>query len=104
MFAFLNNAHEANVGGLHARRAEKRSPRSSGKIARDRGPDPAPEPRLARADGSLGETASRTTSRAWVVVRPEVDDDSTGGQKYLPMDDGSFLAAGIRADQAHGRS
>ncbi len=30
----------------------------------------------------------------WVVVRPEVDDISTGGQKYLPMEDGSFLAQG----------
>ncbi|MBV9124056.1 MAG: DUF1553 domain-containing protein, partial [Planctomycetes bacterium] len=30
----------------------------------------------------------------WVVVRPEVDEISTGGQKYLPLADGSFLAQG----------
>lgn len=30
----------------------------------------------------------------WAVVKPEVDDISTGGQKYLPMEDGSLLAAG----------
>ena len=40
----------------------------------------------------------------WVVVQPVVDDISTGGQKYLPMPDGSFLAAGLRADQAHASS
>ncbi|PYV37526.1 MAG: hypothetical protein DMG06_27855, partial [Acidobacteria bacterium] len=30
----------------------------------------------------------------WTVVRPEVEDISTGGQKYLPLKDGSFLAQG----------
>src|SRR5207247_2408182 len=30
----------------------------------------------------------------WTVVRPTVEDISTGGQKYLPMKDGSFLAQG----------
>jgi hypothetical protein len=30
----------------------------------------------------------------WMVVRPEVEDISTGGQKYLPMKDGSLLAQG----------
>ena len=28
------------------------------------------------------------------MVRPAVDDISTGGQKYLPMSDGSLLAQG----------
>jgi hypothetical protein len=30
----------------------------------------------------------------WVVLRPAVVEESTGGQKYLPLDDGSFLAQG----------
>src|SRR5690606_3473642 len=30
----------------------------------------------------------------WTILRPNVDEDSTGGQKYLPMEDGSFLAQG----------
>ncbi len=30
----------------------------------------------------------------WIVVRPAVDEESTGGQKYLPLPDGSFLAQG----------
>ena len=32
----------------------------------------------------------------WNIVQPEVDDISTGGQKYLPLDDGSFLAQAMR--------
>ncbi len=31
---------------------------------------------------------------AWTVLRPEVEDISTGGQKYVPQADGSLLAAG----------
>ncbi len=30
----------------------------------------------------------------WTVIRPTVDDISTGGQKYLPQKDGSFLCQG----------
>ncbi|MGH9938767.1 MAG: DUF1553 domain-containing protein, partial [Blastocatellia bacterium] len=30
----------------------------------------------------------------WKIIRPEVDEISTNGQRYLPMQDGSFLAAG----------
>src|SRR4029434_811750 len=30
----------------------------------------------------------------WIVVRPVVEDISTGGQRYLPLSDGSFLAQG----------
>src|SRR5260370_21076842 len=30
----------------------------------------------------------------WTVLRPEIDDISTGGQKYIPQPDGSLLAPG----------
>ena len=30
----------------------------------------------------------------WTVVQPVVEDISNGGQKYLPLKDGSFLAQG----------
>ncbi|MGH7973762.1 MAG: DUF1549 domain-containing protein, partial [Limisphaerales bacterium] len=30
----------------------------------------------------------------WIVLKPEVEDISTGGQRYLPQPDGSFLALG----------
>ena len=30
----------------------------------------------------------------WTIVRPEVDDISTGGSKYMPLDDGSLIEQG----------
>ena len=30
----------------------------------------------------------------WTIVRPEVEDISTGGSKYLPLEDGSLMAQG----------
>jgi hypothetical protein len=49
-----------------------------------------------------GRTQVRGDQPEWTVLRPAVDDISTGGQKYLPGQDGSFLAPGLRADQASG--
>ena len=40
------------------------------------------------------EDTVRNDQPAWTVLRPEVDDLSNGGQKYLPQPDGSFLALG----------
>src|SRR5262249_36120584 len=38
------------------------------------------------------EASVRNDQPEWTVLRPDVDDISSGGQKYLPMEDGSFLA------------
>src|SRR6185295_12389945 len=40
------------------------------------------------------EETAKSAQPEWTVVRPEAEDISTGGQKYLPMKDGSFLAQG----------
>src|SRR5262249_50943678 len=40
------------------------------------------------------EARVKNDQPVWTVIRPEVDDISTDGQRYLPMKDGSFLAAG----------
>ena len=37
---------------------------------------------------------SATDQPEWTVIQPAVDDISTGGQKYLPLPDGSLLAQG----------
>ncbi len=57
------------------------------------------EARMAR-----WEQAVTASEPEWTVVRPDVEDISTGGQRYLPQPDGSFLAARLRADEAHRRS
>ena len=40
------------------------------------------------------EAKAASNQPQWTVLRPEVEGESTGGQKYLPMPDGSFLAQG----------
>jgi hypothetical protein len=47
------------------------------------------EERLAKL-GRIGQ--NKPTQ--WIVIRPVVEDITTGGQKYLPQPDGSFLAQG----------
>jgi hypothetical protein len=40
------------------------------------------------------EDSVRNDQPAWQVIQPDVDELSTGGEKYLPQPDGSFLALG----------
>jgi len=90
MFACLNNSHEANVtvytpAELMEREAVLRGIREIEEDLRHRCPDWKERMRA-------WEASVRDDQPHWTVVRPDVDDISTGGQKYLPMDDGSFLA------------
>jgi hypothetical protein len=92
LFAYLNNDHEANVAVYtpdeQQRRAEVfRGIRAVEDDLKMRHPD-------WRERMHAWEDSVRGKQPAWLVVRPSVDDISTGGQKYLPMGDGSFLAAG----------
>jgi len=92
IFAFLNNSYEANVAVYtpeeHQRRAEmfaeidaiERSIRRSNPDWEERLEDWASETQGDQPD--------------WRVIQPAVIDMSTGGQKYLPLDDGSLLAQG----------
>jgi hypothetical protein len=65
LFAFLNNSHEAMIPVY--RDASYRPPKL-----------PAPPP----------------TATSWTPVLPEVDDISTGGQRYLSLPDSSLIAQG----------
>ncbi len=40
------------------------------------------------------ENEVKESDPVWTVVKPEVDEESTGGSKYLLLEDGSFLASG----------
>ena len=92
MFAFLNNSHEANVAVYTPREQIKRAEifRLIREIEADlkhRHPDW--EQRLAKWEGDVyGDQP------AWTVLRPDIDDISTGGQKYSILEDGSVLAQG----------
>ncbi len=92
LFAFLNNSHESNVAVYtpeeHQKRAEIfRRIRELESGIQHRTPDW--KQRMA-----LWEANVRNDQPEWTVVRPDIDDISTGGQKYLPQPDGSLLAAG----------
>jgi mono/diheme cytochrome c family protein len=92
MFAFLNNDHEANIAaytpGEQMRRAEIfRDIHAIENELRHRHPD-------WRKRMHAWEDTVKNNQPKWTVVRPDVDEESTGGQKYLPLPDGSFLAQG----------
>lgn len=92
MFAFLNNDHEANVAVYTADEQMRRADIFRQiKVVEDDLKHRHPN---WREQMHAWEDAVRGNQPKWVVVRPAVDDISTGGQKYLPQPDGSFLALG----------
>jgi mono/diheme cytochrome c family protein len=92
LFAYLNNDHEAQriVYTPPQQMRVANITRAIGDLEaglRHRTPDW--EQRLAQ-----WETSVTTNQPAWTVIRPVVEDITTGGQKYLAQPDGSFLAQG----------
>jgi len=92
LFAFLNNDHEASKpvyspGDLMKLAEQRRQIRELEENLRHTTPDWAA--RMAR-----WEEAAKAGQPEWTVVQPTVEDISTGGQRYLPQADGSFLAQG----------
>ena len=92
MFAFLNNDHEASTAVYTSEQLMQNSD-----ILR----------RIAEIEGELKhmssdwpahmaewEKSAKVGQPEWVVLHPEAEDISTGGQKYLPQPDGSLVAAG----------
>jgi len=99
LFAFLNNDSEAQrvvyTPDQQMRVANiTREIRDLEEGLRHRTPDW--EKRMAKWEDSV-----RTNQPEWVVIRPAVEDITTGGQRYLPQPDGSFLAQGY-APTKHG--
>jgi hypothetical protein len=90
IFAFLNDSHEGAITVYTPEEQMRRAEilRKIGEIEeefRHRAPD-APQQMAA------WEERMRAGQPEWTVVRPEVELISTGGQKYLPLEDGSLLA------------
>lgn len=92
LFAFLNNSHEANIAVYTPEEQMKRAEifRRTREIEAElqhKTPD-------WQARMNDWEESIKKDQPDWTIVHPKVEDISTGGQKYLPYDDGSFLAAG----------
>ncbi len=92
MFACLNNSHEGNIA-VYTPLEEARRAQILGRIGeieadlKHRAPDWAK--RMA-----AWEEGMKAATTDWVVVRPEYDEESSGGEKYRAMGDGSLLAGG----------
>ena len=95
MFAFLNNAHEANVAVYTPAAADEAGrdlPRAPQEIEAELA---APQSRLAEADGRVGRAGAQRTSPNGACCSLTVDDISTGGRDAsCRMKDGSMLAQG----------
>jgi cytochrome c553 len=92
LFAYLNNDHEANVAVYTPPEQQRRAEifRQIQEIEADlRHQHPDWRERMRAWEREV--IADRPE---WTVLRPTVPDESTGGQKYLPMPDGSFLCQG----------
>ena len=92
MFAFLNNSSEGSITVYTPAEQQKRA----GIFQRVKEIEQDLQHRNADWKQKMAAWEARITNNqpAWTVIRPEVDDISTGGQKYVPLRDGSYLAAG----------
>jgi len=92
MMAFLNQTHEAEdivfTPQEQMKRTEilRRTREIEGTLRRHKGnwPDLMAQ----------WEEQVKADQPEWTVIRPTVDDISTGGERYIPQTDGSFLALG----------
>ena len=90
MFAFLNNSYEGSVAVYTPEEQMKRANifsriREIEADLQERTPDW--QKRMAEWEAKVAKDQPQ-----WIIVKPVVEDISTGGQKYLPMPDNSFLA------------
>ena len=102
MFAFLNNAHEANIAVYTPRASSRRSAEIVREIREIEELTQAPATPTGPSGWPRGRRRYLPASPTWVVVQPEVDEESTGGQKYHRAGRRLVPGPGIRADQAHG--
>jgi mono/diheme cytochrome c family protein len=99
LFAFLNNDHESQrvVYSTEAQMLVANLTREMQDLeAGLRHTTPDWEQRMAK----WGEEV-KSNQPEWTVLRPWVEEITTGGQRYLPQPDGSFLAQGY-APTKHG--
>ncbi|MDQ2901843.1 MAG: DUF1549 and DUF1553 domain-containing protein, partial [Acidobacteriota bacterium] len=92
LFAFLNNENESDIAVYTPREQMRRADifrriREMESGIEHRNPD-------WQTRMSAWEDKVKNDQPEWTVVRPEVDDISTGGAKYVAMKDGSLLEQG----------
>ncbi|HEX2487873.1 MAG TPA: DUF1549 domain-containing protein, partial [Blastocatellia bacterium] len=90
MFAYLNNSYE----GSEAVYTPEEQMARANIFSRIREIEAALRERTPDWQKMMAEWEAKVAKDQpeWIIVNPVVEDISTGGQKYLPMADGSFLA------------
>ncbi|MGE0128079.1 MAG: PSD1 and planctomycete cytochrome C domain-containing protein [Blastocatellales bacterium] len=95
MFAFLNNSYEGSVAVYTPEEQMKRANIfSQTREIEAKLQETKPDWRARMAEWEAKVTKGPPELAEWIVIKPDVDDISTGGQKYLPMKNSSFLAQG----------
>lgn len=95
LFAFLNNDNESQPRVYSPDELMRRADilRQVGEIeARLQHEVPDWKDRMAKAEDEW----KAKPKTEWVVFKPDIDKNTTGGQRYLPLPDGSILAAGYQ--------
>jgi mono/diheme cytochrome c family protein len=92
MFAFLNNSYEANVAVYTPEEQMKRA----NIFSQTREIEAALQEKTPHWQEQMAawEEKVKKDQPDWIVVKPAVEDISTGGQRYIPLNDSSFLALG----------
>ncbi len=92
MFAFLNDSNEASMPVYSPDELMK----NAGIFRQIREIEGTLQHHSAHWENRMAawEEKVKVDQPEWTVVRPTVDDISTGGEKYTPLEDGSFLAQG----------
>src|SRR5262249_39092668 len=90
MLAFLNNAHESNISVYTPEEQSKRADI----LRRTRELEDGLKHRNSDWESRMQAWVASFPKTEWTVIRPEVDTITDGGQRYHPMEDGSFLAQG----------
>lgn len=92
IFAFLNNSHEGSMS-TYTPREEIQRVEIFRKTRETEAVLQHTNPRWQEHMAQWEEQAKQGLPD-WTVARAEINDISTGGQKYLPMPDGSYLCQG----------
>ncbi len=101
LFAFLNNSYEGAMAAYTPDEQMRRANILSGTREleaklQERTPD-------WLAQMNAWEDKVKNDQPEWKVIQPEVDDISTGGARYLPQADGSFLIGGYAPTKHHAK-
>ena len=92
LFAFINNSDEGSVIAYTPEEQMKRSNILSGTREIEAKLQETKSDWLSAMNA--WEDSVKNNQPEWKVIQPVVDDISNGGQKYVPLTDGSFLAQG----------